>query len=269
MEKLPKLAVGLLGQTFTGAYLISRCRQLTSREGPSKTRLAFALFVDLALGLIAARLVNQHYSPAHLVALLLDCMDTVVFNLRALITWLMGAPAGLKLNSVLSSALGKFFLYHIHLWVTFLYLTAPVVSEALTNTMSVLSYAGVCLQLSVAQDVFNVVTFHVHCFYAYARRLFLSQGSGLTSLWRLFRGKKYNPLRKRVDTSANTQDQLFVGTVAFTILLFLFPTTAMYFGVFKMLELALVAINFVTCEVVKAITTGPAEWGDKNSMLCS
>ncbi len=91
----------------------------------------------------------------------------------------MGAPAGLKLNSVLSGALGRFFLYHIHLWVTFLRLTAPYVSRALSSAAGagVMGYLGLCLQLCVAQDAFNLITFHVHCFYAYARRLFLSQVS--------------------------------------------------------------------------------------------
>jgi len=38
---------------------------------------------------------------------------------------------------------------------------------------------------------------HVFCFYAYARRLTLSQLTGCLALSRLFRGKKYNPLRDR------------------------------------------------------------------------
>ena len=63
------------------------------------------------------------------------------------------------------------------------------------------------------------------------------------SLWRLFRGKKYNPLRDRVDTSSSDVDQLFLGTLAFTILLFLYPTTLMYFTVFKALEFVLTVCN--------------------------
>jgi hypothetical protein len=40
-----------------------------------------------------------------------------VSQLKSLISWLMENPGGLKLNSILSQALGNFFLYHIHLWV--------------------------------------------------------------------------------------------------------------------------------------------------------
>jgi len=59
----------------------------------------------------------------------------------------MGAPAGLKLNSVLSQSLGKFFLYHIHLWVTFLYVTTPYLSDIFHRAMYVLSWMGFCFQV--------------------------------------------------------------------------------------------------------------------------
>ena len=58
-------------------------------------------------------------------------------------------------------------------------------------------------------------------------RLYSLQVSGLVAL-----GRKHNPLRGRVDSCQYSPDQLFVGTLAFTILLFLFPTTFMYYIVF-------------------------------------
>ena len=54
------------------------------------------------------------------------------------------------------------------------------------------------------------------------------------SLWRLFRGKKWNVLRQRVDSAAYDADQLFVGTLLFTVLLFLLPTTGLYYVVFTL-----------------------------------
>jgi hypothetical protein len=63
-------------------------------------------------------------------------------------------------------------------------------------------------------------------------RLYSLQVSGLVALWRLFLGRKHNPLRGRVDSCQYSPDQLFVGTLAFTILLFLLPTTFMYYIVF-------------------------------------
>ena len=65
----------------------------------------------------------------------------------------MGAPAGLKLNSVLSHSLGKFFLYHIHLWRTFLHVITPYVSHFLHLGLEWRwsSAVGFCIQLSFAQ----------------------------------------------------------------------------------------------------------------------
>ena len=40
----------------------------------------------------------------------------VAAELDRLLNWLMGVPAGLKLNETLAHFLGKFFLYHIFLW---------------------------------------------------------------------------------------------------------------------------------------------------------
>nr|CAD7261953.1 unnamed protein product [Timema shepardi] len=74
-------------------------------------------------------------------------------------------------------------------------------------------------------------------------RLYSLQLSGLLALFRLFLGKKYNPLRGRVDSCQYSPDQLFVGTLAFTILLFLLPTTFMYYIVFTTLRVMVVGLG--------------------------
>ena len=117
-----------------------------------------------------------------------------------------------------------------------------------------LSALGFSFQVCVGQDSLNLVTFHIHCFYSYARRIFISQTSGICSLWRLFRGKKYNPLRDRVDTLPHPSvEQLFLGTLGFTILLFLYPTTLVFYVIFAILEYCTVAVNFILSGVVNAI----------------
>ena len=253
--------------SYTGTYVLDRIDQL--KRLSCFWRYIFWILIDFALGYIASEIVKQDANAEKLSQIALKGTDQVVLYLRKLITWLMGAPAGLKLNSVLSMCLGKFFLYHIHLWVTFLHVTTPYVSYFLTHyCLELLSKMGLCMQLCVMQDAFNLITFHIHCFYAYARRLFVSQSKGIMSLWRLFRGKKYNPLRDRVDSSSSNVDQLFLGTLAFTILLFLFPTTLMYFTVFKALEFVLTVINtfiqtitkFVCDLAVPMIEQNPIKW---------
>jgi len=47
-------------------------------------------------------------------------LQVIADNLQLLIEWLMGVPVGLKLNRPLSTVLGKFFLYHLYLWKTYI-----------------------------------------------------------------------------------------------------------------------------------------------------
>ncbi len=58
-----------------------------------------------------------------------------------------------------------------------------------------------------------------------------------------------------MDSAESNVDQLFVGTMAFTILLFLYPTTIVYFAVFKSLELVIVSVNWVMGFLVKNLTS--------------
>ena len=44
-------------------------------------------------------------------------LQTTGGQLERLLQWLMGNPAGLKLNSALAHFLGHFFLYHVYLWI--------------------------------------------------------------------------------------------------------------------------------------------------------
>ena len=201
----------------------------------SWAKLILVTVTEVALGAVVASSVSDVTS-----ALLTVNVDEAVEPLRGLIKWLMGAPAGLKLNAVLSNAVGKFFLYHIHLWVTFLRLTRPYLVAA---SVQLLRFPAAGLHLALLNDAFNLATLHVQCFYVYAMRLFMCQKDALVNLGMLFMGKKWNPLRQRVDTAELELDQKFVATVLFVILFFLFPTTLAFFVVFKALHLITELVN--------------------------
>lgn len=81
--------------------------------------------------------------------------------------------------------------------------------------------------LLVILYVMCVLEISASCSYA-VRRLYRSFVQILVSLWRLFRGNKFNPLRNRVDTCIYTLDELFVGTLAFVIACYLVPSVAAY-----------------------------------------
>lgn len=202
---------------------------------------ALAIVIDMALGIFVLRLL-QYYIEDEPSQLLLNNAEKVVETLRDLINWLMGVPAGLKLNHALNNTMGKFFLYHIQLWWAFLIFSKPLLDLAF-EVLLLFGRLGITFQISIVADLLALASFHTYCIYVYAARLFNIQLRGITALFRLFLGKKKNPLRERVDSCQYQTDQLFVGTLSFTILLFLMPTTWVYYTVFTLFRLALIAFS--------------------------
>jgi len=60
-------------------------------------------------------------------------------------------------------------------------------------------------------------------------RIYNLQSLVLSSLWYLFRGKKRNVLKQRIDSYDYSIDQLLLGTLLFTVLVFLLPTIWIYY----------------------------------------
>jgi phosphatidylinositol glycan class Q protein len=58
-------------------------------------------------------------------------------------------------------------------------------------------------------------------------------------------GKKYNPLKQRIDSCDFDIDQLLLGTLLFTLIFFLLPTTAIYFYFFAMVKGMLIITRLV------------------------
>ncbi|GFS15095.1 phosphatidylinositol N-acetylglucosaminyltransferase subunit Q-like [Elysia marginata] len=168
----------------------------------------------------------------------------------------MGAPAGLKLNAQLTNFLGHFFIYHIYLWTGYLSFLRNAMPSLLW-WCSMVGVLGISAQICLLMDLLSMLTLHIYCFYVYAAKIFGLQVYMMGSLWRLFRGKKWNVLRSRVDSAVYSTDQLFVGTLFFTVLLFLLPTTALYYSVFTLLRLAALAVQGCLAWILNVIMTVP------------
>ena len=65
----------------------------------------------------------------------------------------------------------------------------------------------------------------------------------MLSLFRLFKGKKWNALRKRVDQTDYTMDQLLVGMLLFSMLFCTFPTVTAYYWLFTASYLFVLSIK--------------------------
>ncbi|KAM9392279.1 phosphatidylinositol N-acetylglucosaminyltransferase subunit Q isoform 1-T2 [Pholidichthys leucotaenia] len=221
-----------------------------------KANILVSFLVDVALGIL---LMSWLYRDDHITMLantLVPAADHVAKELEELLQWLMGAPAGLKMNRALDQVLGRFFLYHIHLWISYIHLMSPFV-EGILWYGGLSACLGLTFALSLFSDMVALLTFHIYCFYVYGARLYCLKIYSLSSLWRLFRGKKWNVLRQRVDSCSYDLDQLCIGTLLFTILLFLLPTTALYYLVFTLLRLVVVLFQGVLHLAVDFINSFP------------
>ncbi|CAG2166817.1 unnamed protein product [Oppiella nova] len=253
--------------TTTGNQLRYRCQQFRhcwlALKGLRHKRISVdvgnvlsSVAIDIILGVITTLFLVFYSSPSYWLDAALKHTDSLVNEVQSLLNLLMGMPAGLKLNRPLNTALGQFFLYHIYLWKTYMIIIKPLFAI----TVETLVYCGVlgftCI-ISVLSDLVSLATIHIYCFYGYAARLYGLQVVGLSALWRLFRGKKWNQLRARVDSYSYGNDQLFIGTLSFTILLFLLPTVLMYYLVFLVLRVVTLSCQGALCLCIEYMSSMP------------
>lgn len=162
--------------------------------------------------------------------------------LRTSITWLMGWPAGLKLNSELGAFLGDLFLWVIDYWASCVVVLKPSLPHVV-RFIGFSSFAGASMPIAMFSDLLSLLTLHIYSFYLASARIFHWQLSILISLFHLFRGKKHNVLRNRIDSCEYDLDQLLVGTMLFTLLVFLLPTVVVYYLNFAFARMAIIILK--------------------------
>lgn len=162
--------------------------------------------------------------------------------LRRTITWHMDSPAGLKLNTELAAFLGALFLWVIDHWSNFVEALRPVLPH-LIWFIGFSSFAGASMPIALFSDMLSILTLHIYSFYMASARLFNWQATILLSLFQLFRGKKHNVLRKRIDSCDYDLDQLLLGTILFTLLFFLLPTVVVFYLTFACSRMAIISLK--------------------------
>lgn len=119
--------------------------------------------------------------------------------------------------------------------------TIPIV----INVIGFSGVFGATMSLSLISDLLAFTTIHIYWFYMVAARIFNWQLTILYSLFNLFRGKKRNTLRHRIDSCDYDLDQLLLGTILFTLLTFLFPTIVVYYLTFALVSNFLKALTII------------------------
>ena len=92
-------------------------------------------------------------------------------------------------------------------------------------------------------DLLSALTIHIYSFYLASARIYHWQLTILQSLFHLFRGKKHNVLRNRIDSCDYDLDQLLVGTILFTLLFFLLPTVVVFYLNFAIARMVIISFK--------------------------
>ncbi|KAK7423175.1 pig-Q [Neonectria magnoliae] len=162
--------------------------------------------------------------------------------LQSSISWLMGWPAGLKLNGELAAFLGDLFLWVIDYWSSCIQTLTPALPQ-MVWFIGFSSFAGASMPIAMFSDMLSALTIHIYSFYLASGRIYHWQLTILQSLFHLFRGKKHNILRNRIDSCDYDLDQLLVGTILFTLLFFLLPTVAVFYLNFAVARMVIISLK--------------------------
>lgn len=107
------------------------------------------------------------------------------------------------------------------------------------------AFAGATMPISLLSDLVSLLTLHIYSFYIASARIFHWQLTIIISLFHLFRGRKRNVLRNRIDSCDYDLDQLLLGTILFTLLFFLLPTVAVFYLTFATARVAVIGLKCV------------------------
>ncbi|KAM0943309.1 putative phosphatidylinositol N-acetylglucosaminyltransferase [Dioscorea sansibarensis] len=167
--------------------------------------------------------------------------------LRSGFAWLMGVPAGFKLNTELAELLGMVSLNAIQAFSTFWFFASSFL-EYFINGLSLLGiFMGLTVQAALCIDMLKFATLHISILHRLISVIYMQQIKAVASLWRLFRGRKWNPLRQRLDSYDYTVEQHVVGSLVFTPLLLLLPTTSVFYIFIAMLS---TSVSFI-CTIME------------------
>ena len=159
--------------------------------------------------------------------------------------WLFGNPAGFKPNINLSHFLGNFVLEIISVW--------NQLTSALTEMKFLIAFyiatcgvLGFSVQMAASNDILFFCSFGLFCVYSVFAWLYCMTLQMLSTLIKLFRGKKYNIIRKRDDAASFDVSELYMGVLIVTLSIFLLPTVAIfYYYVFISIIISVMVLQLV------------------------
>ncbi|KAL4399066.1 pig-Q [Malassezia pachydermatis] len=186
--------------------------------------------VDRLLGTLVAWIFARHIST------IVTYVQTFfayahATHFQALFSWLVHWPLGIKLNTELallvSDVLGGIVTTHTTYLLTPLSRMLPAILQL---CMRLAPWLGVSVITGLWCDLWIVMHSQVVVLHVVLREVYAFFWYAAAELFDIFRGKKRNPLHGwRLDDAYYDVDQLFLGTMLFTMLAFLFPTVLLFY----------------------------------------
>ncbi|KAL2399045.1 N-acetylglucosaminyl-phosphatidylinositol biosynthetic protein gpi1 [Exophiala dermatitidis] len=197
---------------------------------------------DVIIGIALGSFLNDNaQATSQFVRGVLD--GYTIEGLKRMIRWLMSFPGGLKLNTELAAFLGDLFLWVIEYWSSTTVMLVLPRLPMIVYLIACSSFAGASMPIAIFSDLLSLMTIHIYSFYVASARIFNWQLTIIISLFHLFRGKKRNVLRNRIDNCDYDLDQLLLGTILFTLLFFLLPTVVVFYLTFASARMAIISLK--------------------------
>ncbi|POW22294.1 hypothetical protein PSHT_01373 [Puccinia striiformis] len=196
-------------------------------EDLSSRRAEYVMLFN-TLWLIANDIIFGRASGAILMEHSQLLADWLEFHLQALL-WTNSYPVGLKLNDQLGNAFWVGSNMAIDFWHIYVLKHAYLILPKMIWIVGFVSLFGNTFALAIASDFLTIATFHLWMIYRFFTFVFDSQLRFLSVLFNIFRGRKYNVLRNRNEPATYQLDQLILGTILFTLAIFLFPTILAFY----------------------------------------
>ncbi|XP_020687202.1 uncharacterized protein LOC110103004 isoform X3 [Dendrobium catenatum] len=218
--------------------------EFAHRDALRKHSMWSAVAVDVLLGAVfgLAILVNIEFIGYWINFVAHNITENV---LRSGCVWLMGVPAGFKLNTELAEFFGMISLDAIQTFSTLWLFMASFLHHFLGGFALSGILFGLTVPAALLIDMLRLVTLHVSTLHWLISFIYSQQIQASASLWRLFRGRKWNPLRQRLDSYDDySVEQHVVGSLLFTPFLLLLPTTSIFYIFFTLLSTTLILIRF-------------------------
>ena len=146
------------------------------------SNIAMDLLIGCFLG--AAFLLNTENICAWTIGLVHSMTDGV---LRPGCVWLMGVPAGFKLNTELAELLGMISLNAVQIYSTLWFFMGGFLRHIIQSIAISGIIFGLTVPLSFLIDVIQLATLHVTILHWLISAIYSRQIQTVASLWRLFR----------------------------------------------------------------------------------